>query len=149
MFFSGNLRPTCRDALKPSATQTWTGRNLTPFYDDYRNGWPVVVYRNGAPWGIPCGFVLFDDGVAWCDDGVLQEDYCSHHPFHQLYGEVTISGPDILCGEYRFAPAPAWDPCIGEAWCADNSKVGDWRATHEKYEDLLRADRNPTGSHRE
>ncbi len=116
---------------------------MISFLEDYHNGHPVAVFKDGKPFGIPCGFVLFPDGVAWADDAVLQ-DQPSTHPYHQLYGEVTFPGPDIVCQGYRFCPAPPWDPVIATAWNYDQSVVGepvDWLPIHARHEHELRLGR--------
>jgi hypothetical protein len=111
------------------------------FFPDYMKCWPVCVRKDGKLFGIPCAFVIFEDGVSWCDDGVLQEGYCSHHPYHHLCGPVEIKEKAVICNGWSFEPADAWDTEAAKAWNWCTKQVTVWMSTHENYEYELRADR--------
>lgn len=112
------------------------------FFVDYTRQQPVVVKKDGKLIGIPCAFVMFPDGVSWCDDGVLQEGYCSNNPYHHLYGPVEVNDVGILCDGYSFESAEDGDQEVAKAWNWCSGQVTDWMSTQENYAYELRKDRN-------
>lgn len=68
---------------------------MRTFIEEFIFGHPVVVMQGKELLGIPCGFEMFEDGLSWADDGVMQPD-CSHHP---------LRGPD-------FCPSPVRQPKV-------------------------------------
>lgn len=115
---------------------------MSTFLEEYSCGHPVVVYGpDGRHLGIPCGFVIFPDGVAWADDGVVAADYSSHHPHHHLFGAVAAEGGDILCAGHRFAVGHAWDAVLGRAWNSLDLTRDRWRKVHHAQETKLQEER--------
>jgi hypothetical protein len=114
------------------------------FLIDYIQCWPVAVRKDGKTIGIPCAFVMFPDGVSWCDDGVLQEGYCSHHPYHHLFGEIEITDKALTCDGWSFESIAVVDDDAAGPWNWCKSRVTDWMSTHENYEYELRRDRPMT-----
>ena len=101
---------------------------MVSFLDEFDEGEPVVVYdAKGEMVGIPCGFVMFPDGLSWTDDGVAQ-DYCSHQPYHHLYGKVTSVGGELRCEGLRFSPAPIWDAKFGNPYNSLNRNKWQWQS---------------------
>jgi hypothetical protein len=90
--------------------------------------------------GIPCGFAIFPDGVAWADDGVLA-DYASHHPRHHLFGPVSTKDGNIVCDGCVFSPASLGHPEFGPAWDSLNLNREGWLSVHRTQEPKLREER--------
>ena len=118
---------------------------MTSFIVEFGKGYPVVVYRGDRMVGIPCGFVLFNDGLSWADDGILQ-DYCSHFPYHHLYGDIKFHDGKITCDGFTFAPAPVWDANFGNPWSSHNLEWWQWQALHKVTIRKLRVDRMKTAT---
>lgn len=115
---------------------------MTAFLVCYSRGWPVVVFDSrGSMRGIPCGFVVFPDGVAWTDDGVLAVDYASHHTHHHLFGTVTVRGETISCDGHTFSDAPLENFEFVRAWNSLGLTAGEWRLLHMTQEAMLTSER--------
>ena len=111
------------------------------FLADFLEGKPVIVYGSkGEMLGIPCGFAMFPDGISWADDGVTQ-DYCSHQPYHHLYGGIKSVGEELRCAGLRFAPAPIWDAEFGNAWAAIDRSVIRWQSVRRFASARVKEDR--------
>ena len=114
---------------------------MLTFLSEFMFGEPVAVLdAKGDLFGIPCGFVMFDDGVSWSDDGVLQP-YCSHHPTHHLYGKVDWVEGRIHCDGLTFAPGTLHDPKFGNAWASLNRNKWQWQSVHKAQNYKLRSER--------
>ncbi len=114
---------------------------MSTFLTDFMFGEPVAVLdADGKLFGIPCGFVMFDDGVSWSDDGVLQ-DYCSHHPTHHLYGKVDWIDGRLKCKGLTFAPGVLHDFKFGNAWATLNRDKWQWQSIHKRQNAKLRVER--------
>lgn len=113
---------------------------MAEFIIDFCDGQPVVVMQEGRMIGIPCGFTLFDDGISWADDGVVQ-DYCSQYPYHHLYGEVVFADGTISCDGVTFAPGPLHDAKFGNAWASIGKTMWQWQQLHKMHINQLRLDR--------
>jgi hypothetical protein len=113
---------------------------MSSFLTAYERGEPVAVRRTGSDFfGIPCGFVIFPDGVAWADDGVLAADYASHHVTHHLFGELRLSERTIECQGHVFCPGPLGDQKYYSAWRSLKLSAEEWIALHRRVERRLRS----------
>ena len=114
---------------------------MSTFFQEFAYGHPVVVYDDkGEVFGIPCGFVPFDDGLSWADDGVMQPD-CSHHPYHHLYGKVDWVDGTLRCSGLTFAPAPFDNPKFAAAWNSLKRDKWQWQSIHKVQSYELRLGR--------
>ena len=115
---------------------------MTTFLESYARGQQLVVFNSrGSMIGIPCGFVIFSDGLAWVDDGVLAVDYASHHTHHHFFGVVAANSESIVCNGHTFSPAPLQSTVFNEAWNSLGLTAGEWVRLHHAQELRLSVER--------
>jgi 5-methylcytosine-specific restriction endonuclease McrA len=109
------------------------------FLSDYEAGQPVAAARDGSVCSLVMGFVLFEDGLSWCDDSILNPPN-PNHAFHHLYGDVVFSGSSVSCGDVSFAPIEQGSHAAA-CWNAMRTSSANELSRHQVIETGLREDR--------
>jgi hypothetical protein len=107
------------------------------FLDQYRSGGPVMVETIEGYRSLLMGFVQFDDGVAWCSDGVLN-DWNPTNPFHYHHGPVIEHGWALHCANARFMPIDRWHRYAARHWEQAVRIKPDMVGLRRKMEAMLR-----------
>ncbi len=109
---------------------------MSTFEAAYREGEPVKVLVQQDFELIVVGFVEFEDGVGWMDDGFM-DPMPGHPPLHFTTGEVRRDGDHLLVAGNMFSAMEHGDRVAG-VWY-ELFEGADVRAVQRAAEEVIKA----------
>lgn len=83
---------------------------------DYESDKPIIVTSPNGGARLVIALALFEDGVSYADDGIL-DPLATGQPIHHVYGERHDIEGGFECGEHRFT-----------VMRPDDSRIVHWEA---------------------